>query len=353
MSKKVKKSQIPAVFQRLVPFILFIIIAKKISEKKNNGELIFLSERIVRKKRKKEKKQQTDKQRPSTSKQQKGKQRSDKPLNKKILLIIPVIIIICIVGWILIIQSPAVAKAQLIIESGDVQIKHEKGQWIDAENGMDLFQSDSVKTGDNTAASIILFESSIIRLDSNTEVTIQEIIREEETSVKIQQDEGRTWNTIRKISGIDNYEIQTPTTIASVRGTSFLMELLPDGNTTVGVSNGTVNITILINGSKVGSIQLNEGESITIDTRDLNKSLIINPFEKDGWVLLNEQRDLEYIYEVKARLYSKIEEYIPEIKETYGINDEELDALIEGYLLEYWDLPEDTPDWIRELIKIT
>ena len=86
----------------------------------------------------------------------------------KFLYIIPIIIIICIIAIVLfVVMSPQVVKAQLIIESGDVQVKHDGGSWSSAENGMLLYQSDIVKTGDNTTSSIILFESSIIRLDSN------------------------------------------------------------------------------------------------------------------------------------------------------------------------------------------
>ena len=154
-------------------------------------------------------------------------------MRKKFLFILPVIIILCIIGVIWFALGPGVvkaeSKAQLIIESGTVQVKHAGESWISAENGMILYQSDSVKTGDNASASLILFESSIIRLDSNTEVTLREIIQQEgETSVKIEQDLGRTWNTVRNISGIDNYEVQTPTTIASVRGTSFGVFIIPN-----------------------------------------------------------------------------------------------------------------------------
>jgi len=92
----------------------------------------------------------------------------------KFFYIIPIIIIICIIAIVLfVVMSPQVVKAQLIIESGDVQVKHDGGSWSSAENGMLLYQSDIVKTGDNTTSSIILFESSIIRLDSNTEVMLK------------------------------------------------------------------------------------------------------------------------------------------------------------------------------------
>ena len=56
---------------------------------------------------------------------------------------------------------------------------------------------------------------------------------------------------------------------------------------------------------------------------------------------------------VKEELYQRIESYIPELKSRYGMTDEELDALIDGYLLGYYDLPPETPEWIREIIEIS
>ena len=130
-----------------------------------------------------------------------------------------------------------------------------------------LCQSDSIKTGENTSASIILFESSIIRLDNNTEITIKEILQQEgKTSVKIKQDSGRTWNTVLRMSGIDDYEVHTPTTVASVRGTSFdvwvrIFDIpIEDGNLTylvdIGVGRGIVLISRLLDGQVVDSIEI-------------------------------------------------------------------------------------------------
>jgi len=281
-----------------------------------------------------------------------NKKTKSKSMRKKILLIIPVIIIISIIGVVWFALTPEVAKAQLIIESGTVQIKHEGGTWISAQNGTLLYQSDTVKTGNNTSASIVLFKSSIIRLDSNTEVMLQEIFEEEgETSVKIQQDVGRTWNTISKISGIDNYEVQTPTTVASVRGTAFVVLVQSNGTTYYGVSHGILNVSSMSNGSIQDVIQLDENKSVIVYIDMVNKSLEIKPFDKDDWVMENLLKDEEFLIDFKEELYSRIEPYIPELKERYGMTDEELDVLIDGYIKGYYDLPPETPDWIREIIE--
>ena len=188
-------------------------------------------------------------------------------MRKKFLLIIPIIIIIFIVIFVWFTLSPDAVRAQLIIESGSVQVKHSGEPWISAQNGMLLHQSDYIKTGNNTSASIILFESSIIRLDSNTEVALQEIFDQEgKSSVTIDQNAGRTWNTVRKISGIDDYEVQTPTTVASVRGTAFVVIVEPNGTTYYGVSHGTLNVSSISNGVIQDTIDLKKHVA-TLETK--------------------------------------------------------------------------------------
>lgn len=301
---------------------------------------------------------------------------SEKQVNKKIIegnkedkkeipnffkgrfrLIIPAIIIICIIVFVGFILIPDVvadkAKAQLIINSGNVQVKSTGESWKSADNGMYLYSSDAVKTGDNSSASIIIFETSIVRLDSNTQVIIEELIRDEETSVTIQQNSGRTWNTIYKISGIDNYEVQTPTTIASVRGTAFVVIVQENGSSYYGVSHGILNVSKISDGVIQESIDVSGNESIFVFIDLDEKKLVVKPFEKDEWVNENLISDDQFVNDLKDEFYIRIEDYISELKAEYGISNQELDALIEGYILGYFDLPADTPDWIRELFEFS
>lgn len=276
---------------------------------------------------------------------------------KKFRIIIPVIVIICIIVIVGFFLTPKVvadkAKAQLIINSGDVQIKSEGEPWKSAENGIYLYSYDSVKTGDNSSASIILFETSIIRLDSNTQVTIEELIRDKETSVTIQQDSGRTWNTVYKISGIDNYEVQTPTTVASVRGTAFVVIVQENGSSYYGVSHGILNVSIITDGEIQGSIDVSGNESIFVYIDVSKKKLVTKPLEKDEWINENLISDEKFVEDLKDEFYDKLGDYISQVKAEYGISDQELDALLEGYILGYFDLPKDTPDWIRDLFEFS
>ena len=281
--------------------------------------------------------------------------------NKKLRLIIPLIVIICVIGlvWIFFLSESAKAdepKAQLVIESGTVQVKHAGESWTIAEDSMNLFESDSIKTGENSSATIILFKSSVIRLDSNTEVTIKKLINdEEEKGVTIQQNAGRTWNTVTQVSGMDNYDVETPTAVASVRGTSFDYYILSNGSIIINVASGIVNITIFKNGEVIHTIEVPETLAVIIDPYNLDEPPETYSYTEDDWIRENLGKDKELYEDLKEELWKRIEPFLEDLRELLDGNptDEEIDALIDGYLSEVWDLPDDAPDWAKDLFEFT
>jgi len=283
------------------------------------------------------------------------KNNEPKSFNKAYLAIIPIAIIIIIIGFLFISTTSNVVDAQLIIENGSVQVKH-FGSWADATNGMNLYQSDSIKTGDNTSASIIILKGSIIRLDENTEITLKEIIQEDKISVTIQQDAGRTWNTVQKISGIDNYEVETPTTVASVRGTSFDVNVDDEGVTIVSVIKGIVNISITENNT-VYTIELTKNWSITVSYDKIGDQLDgygrLKQFEPDEWIEDNLLEDIIFKGSLKEIIYGKIEPYIDELKSLYGMTDEEIEVLIIGFINGDFSIPPETPEKFKELFDLS
>ena len=88
-----------------------------------------LSKKSVESKEKKQKK----------SKKTNGKKSEPKFMKKKVFLIISIIVIICIIGFIWFILTPDTVAAQLVIDSGTVQVKH-SGSWTDAINGTEIIK---------------------------------------------------------------------------------------------------------------------------------------------------------------------------------------------------------------------
>jgi hypothetical protein len=101
---------------------------------------------------------------------------------------------------------------------------------------MELSLEDKVRTKDDGSAVIVMYESILVELDANTEVSIEQLSKDK---VKLNQQSGSTWNKFAAISGIKSFEVETPTTVATVRGTEFWVDM-----DSVGVDEGQVDATM-------------------------------------------------------------------------------------------------------------
>ena len=111
-----------------------------------------------------------------------------------------------------------------------------------ATDGEVLVAGDTVRTADGARAVLTYFEGSTVSVEPNTELTIETAasFTDGSTVVVMQQAFGRTWHVVTKlITGNSKYEVKTPASTASVRGTAFQVE--SDGErTTVTTTEGTV-----------------------------------------------------------------------------------------------------------------
>jgi len=191
----------------------------------------------------------------------------------KIGIPIAVVVLIIIISLVVLLGSKT-RVAFLNIEDGTVQVDSGSG-WAGAEDGMDLALKDKVRTLEGSAV-IVLYESILVQLDPNTEVSIEDLSKK---NVKVRQESGSTWNKFAKIAGIQSFEVETPTTVATVRGTSFWVD--EDG---VGVESGNVRVRFGEEEFDVGAghkAVRERLEVIPFDERDraraiLKKQIIIN-----------------------------------------------------------------------------
>ncbi|MBI4016627.1 MAG: FecR domain-containing protein [Candidatus Aenigmarchaeota archaeon] len=136
----------------------------------------------------------------------------------KKILVGALIVVILLTGVAYYILAPSkVSPAILYIENGAVEVNTGAG-WTAGVNEMELPQGASVRTKHDGTATVVLMEGEILSLQPETEVRLDKI-----TSKKlyVTQLAGETWNKITKLSGIKEYKIQTPSTVATVRGTEF------------------------------------------------------------------------------------------------------------------------------------
>jgi FecR protein len=134
------------------------------------------------------------------------------------------------------------AGTSLTILSGDVSVRHGSGAFVAAVDGETLGEGDAVRTAADARAILTYFEGSTVTIEPASEISIDnaETLADGGTVVVMTQALGRTWHVVTKlITGSSKYEVKTPASTASVRGTEFQVDV--DATvTTVTTTEGTV-----------------------------------------------------------------------------------------------------------------
>ncbi|HMV41354.1 MAG TPA: FecR family protein [Leptospiraceae bacterium] len=150
-------------------------------------------------------------------------------------------------------KDPQVAagelKAKVTFVLGDVKVKNSiSEEGVKPQVGNYLTTGQLLFTGEKAAIDLEFSHGSSIRIKANTEVAVKRLIETngnitEEVSLK----KGMLVANVTKQKQTDNFNIVTPTVIAGVRGTRFLVVVDPnaakDDVTRVSVLDGSVGIT--------------------------------------------------------------------------------------------------------------
>ncbi|MCD6408534.1 FecR domain-containing protein [bacterium] len=103
-----------------------------------------------------------------------------------------------------------------------------------------------IKTGDNSEAIISFGKKAVITISENSVIRITKSLFEKEKikEVKIQIPKGKIWAIVEKLpEAPSKFEIETPNTIAGVRGTVFMVKYqTEDKSTRVAVIKGQVGV---------------------------------------------------------------------------------------------------------------
>lgn len=205
-------------------------------------------------------------------------------------------------------------KAVLNFDEGRVEVL-QANTWMDAENGMKLKSDASIKTFENPAT-VTLMESIIVELEPNTEISIQELSNE---NVKIRQESGNTWNKFTSVLGITNYEVETPTTVATVRGTEFGVGA---DDSSVIVLEGEVGFS-----SEGKEMMLKGFESGQMKNGQMIKQALT--LEQKRFILSKAKKTLERLKGLREKMIDRRRGAIENAMEKYGKSEGELRAYLD------------------------
>ena len=145
--------------------------------------------------------------------------------------------------------------------NGDVEIMPvDTKDFSKLKPGTVLSDGDKIRTGNSGFAAIIFIDDkSVLKLKGNSEATIAGQRTSASISKKINMDSGTVRATITK-QNVD-FVIQTPTSVASVKGTDFWLLSDPiSGDEVIGL-DGIVNLTNNETGEEVDVTEGNSGIS--------------------------------------------------------------------------------------------
>lgn len=184
---------------------------------------------------------------------------------KKILIILAAILFMLPV-------SAFCAKDVAVLSSydGDVQVRlNDEDSWGEAITGMLLQEEDSIKTGVDGKAKIVLSDESVITVGALSVFLIKSVSEDYETgdrNVLFNLEQGTVRARVTKLqTSTSSFEIQTPTAVAGVRGTDFVVEMNPkndeaivtvlEGQVEVGARIGVIKEKILLMKEETSSVK--------------------------------------------------------------------------------------------------
>jgi len=225
---------------------------------------------------------------------------------KIVLIVVAVLIILAVVGFVSV-TGTSTRTAYLKIDSGAVEVDKGSG-WTAAADGMDLSLNDKIRTADGEA-SVILYESIIVQLEKNTEVSIKDLTKD---NVVVKQASGTTWNKFTGLSGVKGYEVETPTTVATVRGTEFGINL-----SEVIVGEGEVDVAAA--GQKLKILEGKKAAFLMGKLSELN----LTPEEKQ-FIAKMLAKSLEKLKELRMAELQKHKFLLNQIKKMRNLTDADI-----------------------------
>jgi len=184
-----------------------------------------------------------------------------------------------------------------------------------------LFNGDDVETKAESYAAIQFEdESSIVKLFPNTILKIRTEREGEKYNKKSLLKMGELWAKVEK--GTGKFEIETPTTVASVKGTNFMLTVAEDGTTELFTFEGEVIFQNKITG-EAGSILA--GQRGIISGSDPINILPIDPklIDESQSEFINEEYEPIRVEEIPTREREEIPHEAPEVIEEEEVETED------------------------------
>ena len=177
---------------------------------------------------------------------------------QKVVILIAVVAVIALGAIFILRQRGQSEKLTVFVDEGTVSYKAAAEDYITSDK--DEFyipNGSSVKTSEDGAAHVVLPDDSMISLSSSTEMKITY----DPLKTTILQTLGNAWFRVQKLAGRQEFSVETPDSVAAVRGTIFGVERPKNGDDEViYVTESLANIVWPVLVILIGFMKLTKGK---------------------------------------------------------------------------------------------
>lgn len=177
-------------------------------------------------------------------------------------------------------KQEKIEKGEAIVATlvvGDVSVmKMGSTSWRKVLVEDTLQMGDTVKTGNDSYCELQMVKRGIFRVESASELFLEKLVNvDEKITSRMKLAKGGVALKPKKLAEGENFEVETSTAVAAVRGTKFMVNVDESGNTKVSVNEGKVAVSPVLNSIK----DANEKGLVDDKASELLKKELVKPIE--------------------------------------------------------------------------
>ncbi|MBW7857179.1 MAG: FecR domain-containing protein [Leptonema sp. (in: Bacteria)] len=222
-------------------------------------------------------------------------------------------------------QERPTPVARVAIVKGDVSIVD--GQMVTpATNGLILNAGHIIRTGASSMAEIFVKDQGVVRLNENTEFGLTRI---DANGTHVDQTKGTAAFFLKRLKQDSEFIVNTPTSVAAVRGTSFIVDVKGKSEASYVLFDGAIEVS----NQKGESIILDQKGELSVTEKTKMSKEAIRPLSKESLTQLRKMAVFQK---------SEIEEYnsfIDDLQDTETLRMTREEGDINERLAEIKDRP--------------
>lgn len=208
-------------------------------------------------------------------------------------------------------QAPELPEpeATLTVLTGEVSIQSgDDGVFQQIDQTAIVQAGDTIVTGSDGRAEIDFYTQGLLRVETDTTIRIQASDFDPETNTFVGSifiETGRMWNRFFEfVSPESSYEVETSSTVATIRGTAFSVDAYEDGLADIYVFESEVDVMTVYKDQILGNVRMTAGDFASGEwTEDKNPKMQMKQQDHlDEWVRIMNEKDAESAQNMKQRV---------------------------------------------------